>query len=194
MIGVLGAFLVILSCLLIVSRRQFSKISRRVLMFSWVILLGVFLQACSAEDSSSNSSQNGEITQTQYQAAKKEHKELVATNKKLDQVLKDTNDQRQKLESEADSTNQATASDQSQNTNESTSQSATTTDNSQATTNNQSQDDVIKGGSSQYIIGNVNSHVYHLPGQRGYTMKSKNAVYFNSEQEAINAGYRKARQ
>ena len=42
------------------------------------------------------------------------------------------------------------------------------------------------------IQPNVNSHIYHVPGQHGYNMNSANAVYFNSEQDAINAGYRKA--
>ena len=42
------------------------------------------------------------------------------------------------------------------------------------------------------IVGNSRSHIYHVPGQAGYNMSSKNAVYFNSEQEAIAAGYRKA--
>jgi Skp family chaperone for outer membrane proteins len=42
------------------------------------------------------------------------------------------------------------------------------------------------------IVGNVNSHIYHVPGQAGYRMNSANAVYFNSEQEAQAAGYRKA--
>jgi hypothetical protein len=42
------------------------------------------------------------------------------------------------------------------------------------------------------IVGNVNSHIYHVPGQSGYRMNSKNAVYFDNEQDAINAGYRRA--
>lgn len=42
------------------------------------------------------------------------------------------------------------------------------------------------------IVGNARSHIYHVPGQAGYHMNSSNAVYFNSEQDAINAGYRKA--
>lgn len=46
---------------------------------------------------------------------------------------------------------------------------------------------------SQKIVGNRNSKIYHVPGQAGYRMNSANAVYFNSEQEAINAGYRKAK-
>lgn len=43
------------------------------------------------------------------------------------------------------------------------------------------------------IVGNVNSHIYHVPGQAGYNMNSANAVYFHSEQEAINAGYRRSK-
>ncbi|WP_179395073.1 DNA-entry nuclease [Lacticaseibacillus absianus] len=42
------------------------------------------------------------------------------------------------------------------------------------------------------IVGNRNSHIYHVPGQAGYRMNSANAVYFNSEAEARAAGYRKA--
>ena len=43
------------------------------------------------------------------------------------------------------------------------------------------------------IVGNRNSMIYHVPGQAGYHMNSANAVYFNSEQDAIKAGYRKAK-
>lgn len=42
------------------------------------------------------------------------------------------------------------------------------------------------------IVGNANSMIYHVPGQRGYRMNSANAVYFNSEAEAQAAGYRKS--
>ena len=43
------------------------------------------------------------------------------------------------------------------------------------------------------IVGNAHSKIYHVPGQAGYRMNSANAVYFNSEQEAIAAGYRRAK-
>lgn len=43
------------------------------------------------------------------------------------------------------------------------------------------------------IIGNSDSHIYHVPGQASYNIKSSHAVYFNSEQEAINAGYTRAK-
>ena len=42
------------------------------------------------------------------------------------------------------------------------------------------------------VIGDSRSHIYHLPGQRTYHISPANAVTFNSEQDAINAGYRKS--
>lgn len=42
------------------------------------------------------------------------------------------------------------------------------------------------------IVGNSKTKVYHTPDQTGYRMNSANAVYFNTEQEAQAAGYRKA--
>lgn len=51
----------------------------------------------------------------------------------------------------------------------------------------------LNTSSTGTIVGNSRSHIYHVPGQAGYRMNSANAVYFNSEQEAINAGYRKAK-
>ena len=44
------------------------------------------------------------------------------------------------------------------------------------------------------IIGNVKSRIYHLPGRPGYARVSeKNRQYFKTEEEAVKAGYRKAR-
>ncbi len=43
------------------------------------------------------------------------------------------------------------------------------------------------------IVGNRNTKIYHVPGQAGYRMSSKNAVYFSSEAQAQAAGYRKAK-
>ena len=48
-----------------------------------------------------------------------------------------------------------------------------------------------KGGK---IIGSKKSKIYHLPGQAYYDkVNEKNRVYFNSEEEAISTGYRKAK-
>ncbi len=44
------------------------------------------------------------------------------------------------------------------------------------------------------IKGNKKSKIYHMPGGKSYNKISKNnVVYFDSEEEAIKAGYRKAR-
>lgn len=48
-------------------------------------------------------------------------------------------------------------------------------------------------GNAQKIVGNVNSKIYHVPGQAGYKMNSANARYFDTEQQAIAAGYRKSK-
>jgi hypothetical protein len=39
------------------------------------------------------------------------------------------------------------------------------------------------------IIGNKNTKVYHLPGDKGSLPSEKNRVYFRTEREAIAAGY-----
>lgn len=45
------------------------------------------------------------------------------------------------------------------------------------------------------IKGNKNSKIYHVPGGRDYNKVSqKNVVFFNTEQEAQAAGYRRAKQ
>jgi micrococcal nuclease len=44
------------------------------------------------------------------------------------------------------------------------------------------------------IIGNKRKKIYHLPGQASYhRIEERNRVYFNSEEEAVGAGYRKAK-
>lgn len=40
------------------------------------------------------------------------------------------------------------------------------------------------------IIGDSSSHIYHLPTQKHYNIKSGHEVHFKTEQEAVNAGYR----
>ena len=44
------------------------------------------------------------------------------------------------------------------------------------------------------IVGNKNTKVYHLAGDKGNMPAEKNRVYFRSEREAMAAGYRAARQ
>lgn len=64
--------------------------------------------------------------------------------------------------------------------------------NSSNSSDSSNQGDLYTGNQGT-IVGNSNSKIYHVPGQAGYHMNSANAVYFNSEQDAINAGYRKAK-
>lgn len=116
-----------------------------------------------------------------YQTAKKENVALVAKKKKLlkqERKLKKQKSSIVKQEAAAQA-NQAAAQTQDTQPTQSQSQS-------------QSRGDMNTGDSKQ-IVGNVNSHIYHVPGQSGYNMNSKNAVYFNTEQDAINAGYRRAK-
>jgi micrococcal nuclease len=43
-------------------------------------------------------------------------------------------------------------------------------------------------------IGNIRTEIYHVPGQRYYdSVEEKNRIYFRTEQEAQDAGFRKAR-
>ena len=42
------------------------------------------------------------------------------------------------------------------------------------------------------IIGNKNTHVYHLAGDKGSLPSPANRVYFRTEAQAMAAGYRKA--
>lgn len=63
----------------------------------------------------------------------------------------------------------------------------------EANTSSSSNHGDLYTGNQGTIVGNSNSKIYHVPGQAGYHMNSANAVYFNSEQDAINAGYRKAK-
>jgi len=44
------------------------------------------------------------------------------------------------------------------------------------------------------VIGNIRTNIYHVPGQRYYdSIGEKNRIYFQTEEEAQKAGFRKAR-
>ncbi|MCP0887546.1 hypothetical protein LB941_09400 [Ligilactobacillus sp. WILCCON 0076] len=62
----------------------------------------------------------------------------------------------------------------------------TTVTSSQQTTSS------VVTGTSNLIIGNKNTKIYHISGQTGYNMSANNAVYFNTESEAQATGYRKS--
>lgn len=53
---------------------------------------------------------------------------------------------------------------------------------------------VSRGNPEDPIRGNVKSKIYHLPGGKSYDKVSKaNIIYFKTEEDAIAAGYRKAK-
>jgi len=113
-----------------------------------------------------------------YETAKKENVALIAKKKKLSKQAKKTSKQRKEIQKTIDASNQPQAS-------------APTQEQSQQTQPQQQNTNMSTTDSGQ-IVGNTNSHIYHVPGQKSYKMNSANAVYFNTEQDAINAGYRRS--
>lgn len=93
------------------------------------------------------------------------------------------------LAAAAESSKQAAAAESGKQAAASSSQAAAA---AQQTQTAQSQRGDMNTAETGTIVGNVNSKIYHVPGQAGYRMNSANAVHFNTEQDAINAGYRKA--
>ena len=81
------------------------------------------------------------------------------------------------------------------NSNNSTSNNKNTNASTSNKNNNISNNSNSNQQASGVIRGNSKSKIYHCPGQANYDdMKdSANLVVFNSEQDAINAGYRKAK-
>ena len=59
--------------------------------------------------------------------------------------------------------------------------------------NNPSDDQETNSNCKGKIKGNVNSHVYHVPGGAYYDTVQDNIAWFCTEQEAIDAGYRKSK-
>ena len=80
--------------------------------------------------------------------------------------------------------------------NDTSSNNVASTNNNNTSANNNNVSSSSNDSSSETIIrGNSNSKIYHCPGQRDYEnmVDSKYLVTFNSEDEAIAAGYRKAK-
>ena len=69
------------------------------------------------------------------------------------------------------------------------------TDGSSRLADSQGTDNTSPSETEMEIRGNKSSKIYHCPGQRDYEemADSKNLIVFHSEQEAIDAGYRKAK-
>lgn len=179
-----------------------AKIKRRVnlsLIVGLMILFLVGVSGCSSEnDSQTDKSSSTKVVKKtkyigkdKYNIAKKENVALLAKEKKLSEQADKLDEQKDKIESDEAAAKQKAEAEQEEQ------QKAAAEQQKQAQTQQNQQSSQSRGdmntSSSGQIVGNVNSHIYHVPGQRGYKMNSSNAVYFNTEQDAINAGYRKAK-
>lgn len=128
------------------------------------------------------------VGKDKYEIAQKEHKALLAKKKKLTKQADSTNDQMNEIKNQEIKEQDQQKQEQEQQA----AQQSNVTSPSDDSTSNNARGDMNTSQSGQ-IVGNKNSHIYHVPGQRGYNMNSSNAIYFQNEQEAINAGYRKAK-
>lgn len=142
------------------------------------------------------------IGKDKYQIAKKENVALLAKKKKLqkqadklqsqkDQIASDEAAAKQK-EQEQQVAAQKQQEEQAKQQQEQAAAAQKQQQSQQSASQTQTKGDMNTSDSGS-IVGNVNSHIYHVPGQAGYNMNSSNAVYFHNEQEAINAGYRRAK-
>lgn len=62
-------------------------------------------------------------------------------------------------------------------------------DNNNQTATDDGMDHTAQAGK---VIGDAKTHIYHTADQHDYKISPKNEVVFDNEQQAINAGYRKA--
>ena len=65
-----------------------------------------------------------------------------------------------------------------------------TSDDNQNNDNNDNMDDTAQNGK---VIGDTKTHIYHTADQHDYKINPANEIIFSNEQQAINAGYRKAK-
>ena len=126
-----------------------------------------------------------------------EERPAQTTNNKNNSNSNKSNNVDNKQSTNSSQNNSVNNSNNSTNNNKNTNTS--TNSNANASTSNKNNNISNNSNSSQQasgvIRGNSKSKIYHCPGQANYDdMKdSANLVVFNSEQDAINAGYRKAK-
>ncbi|KRK81205.1 sunset domain-containing protein [Companilactobacillus nodensis] len=188
------------------------RISKRVKRIVWtslvfVLSLTALYGIMTGTDFGSNIIQAAQkvkyIGKDKYNIAKKEHDALLAKKKKLVAQENKTQSQvtdikNQEEEAKKAAAEQQAAAEKQQQEQQKQAEKAAKQAQYQANTSTSSSSSTSSRGdmntsSSGQIVGNKNSHIYHVPGQRGYNMNSSNAVYFQNEQDALNAGYRKAK-
>lgn len=191
-------------------------------LFASIIIFLIAGIASEANDSTETSSQKGaapsakvvkktkHVGKDKYGIAKQENVALVSKKDKLskqekklqkqkDQIIDDEFQAKQKAKEEQEAAQkqqeqqakeaqkqQAAAQKQQEEQAKEAQQQASSASSSQSRGD-------MNTGDTGTIVGNSQSHIYHVPGQRGYNMNSSNAVYFNNEQDAINAGYRRSK-
>ena len=153
--------------------------TRQIALMSVIIaVFCVFASACSASATPQNTTKTKVV---KIGTARKAS--AVAVSSKLDDQFAELSSESESLDSasskyEAESSSKAAASSR-----------AHAATNHSAPVNH---GDMTTGGQGK-IIGNVNSKIYHVPGQASYRMNSGNAVYFDSEAAAQAAGYRRSK-
>ena len=126
-----------------------------------------------------------------------EERPAQTTNNKNNSNSNKSNNVNNKQSTNSSQNNSVNNSNNSTSNNKNTNTS--TNSNANASTSNKNNNISNNSNSNQQasgvIRGNSKSKIYHCPGQANYDdMKdSANLVVFNSEQDAINAGYRKAK-
>lgn len=186
------------------------------LIVSIVVMFVATIMSGGTEDTTSKQSSSADTTKVvkkqkyigkdKYDIAKKENVALLAKQKKLqkqedklqeqqDQIASDEaeakrKEQEQQAAAQKEQEAQAKAAQKQQE--EAAAQQKQQEQSQQAASQTQTRGDMNTSDTGT-IVGNANSHIYHVPGQAGYRMNSANAVYFHSEQEAIAAGYRRAK-
>lgn len=179
--------------------RRRQGIKKRFLTSLFVFVL-LFLFGNQSKEVKSSTTDNVKIVKKyvgkdKYRIAKKEHLALLAKKAKLTKQADDTQDKKDDLVAKKDKEKEDAAREQvqqAQQAEQNQAQASQQNSESKPEPSPASKGDMNTASSGQ-IVGNKNSHIYHVPGQRGYNMNSSNAVYFQSEQEAIAAGYRKAK-
>lgn len=163
-------------------------------------------QSSSSADTTKVVKKQKYIGKDKYDIAKKENVALLAKQKKLqkqedklqeqqDKIASDEaeakrKEQEQQAAAQKEQEEQAKAAQKQQE--EAAAQQKQQQEQQQSPSQTQTRGDMSTSDTGT-IVGNANSHIYHVPGQAGYRMNSANAVYFHSEQEAIAAGYRRAK-
>ncbi|QEU47029.1 DNA-entry nuclease [Schleiferilactobacillus harbinensis] len=216
--GVVALFAGAVGLLIFFHRLRSRQSFGRWALLAAILLLTVGIAGCGTSDQSANTANTASVKKltAKEKAAQAEAKSLAAKKSSQNAVAESLSKKRSDLEDElaakesakaeaaskesarqaaasssaaAQSSSLAAAAESSKQAAASSSQAAAA---AQQTQTAQSQRGDMNTAETGTIVGNVNSKIYHVPGQAGYRMNSANAVHFNTEQDAINAGYRKA--